>query len=138
MTPRILNILLRLVLVLAAYAAEFAVFWRYPVPGRLWALVPGSLLATLLVLIRKDQIGGVILIGLTTLLGTVLGFVFLMPNTGDAEDRLWSEFRAAIIGAIVGGIVALVNHERLRARKHPCVADRAAPTPIEHNETQPS
>jgi steroid 5-alpha reductase family enzyme len=119
MASRFWKLLLRLVLVVAAYAAVFAVFWHYPLPDRLWALLPGTLLASLLVLIRKDQITGVLLIGFTTLVGTTLGFAVGGPSTNSGEDRPWHEIGAAMIGTILGGAVAIINEERWRNRKKP-------------------
>ncbi len=112
MVSRALSFLLRLLLVASAYGLEFAVFWQYPLPDRLFAIIPGTLLALLLVLIRKNQILGVLSVAGMSLLGIVISFVLFVPSIGNGWGRPRLEIMAATWGAAAGGIFALLYRER--------------------------
>jgi len=109
MGRRILLVLFRFSLIVAAYAIEFAVFWRYPMSDRLFAIIPGTLLAILLVLIRKEQIVGVLGVAGFTIIGALIGFMGFGPRAGNPQDAPGHEIIAAAIGAAVGGFFGLID-----------------------------
>jgi hypothetical protein len=78
--------------------------------------MPGTLLAAVIVLTRWGQIQHVLVAGLITILGTVFGLVFFLPNTGNGLDGPWPEFIAAMAGTMVGAVPAFFNSQLLRAR----------------------
>jgi hypothetical protein len=108
MARRIL-ILFRFLLVVAAYAIEFAVFWRYSMPDRLFFIIPGTLLGLLLVLIKKEQIVGVLVVSGYTVAGTVIGFMLFGPRVGNGRDGPTGEIMAAMTGAVIGGFFGLID-----------------------------
>ena len=75
MARRVLLLLFRLLLVAVAYAVEFAVFWQYPMPDRMFFIIPGTLLGLLLVLIKKEQIVGVLFVAAFAIIGIMIAFL---------------------------------------------------------------
>jgi hypothetical protein len=106
MALRIRLALFRLLLVVAAYAIELAVFWRYPMPDRLFAIIPGTLLGLLLVLIKKDQIVGVLRVAGFTIIGMMVAILFI-PDVGNGRDAPRHEIMVLAAGAAVGGFLGM-------------------------------
>jgi hypothetical protein len=107
MATCILLLLFRLLLVVAAYAVEFFVFWQYPMPDRLFFIIPGTLLGLLLVLIKMEQIVGVLGLAGFTIIGALIGFMAFGPKAGQFEEGRWAGFLGAAFGAAVGGLLGL-------------------------------
>jgi hypothetical protein len=107
MGRRILLLVFRFSLIVAAFAIEFAVFWQYPMPDRLFFIIPGTLLGLLLVLIKKEQIVGVLGVAGFTIVGALIGFMGFGPRAGNPQDAPGHEIIAAAIGAAVGGLFGL-------------------------------
>ena len=107
MARQIVLLLFRFLPVVAAYAIEFAVFWQYPIPDRLFFIIPGTLLAILLVLIKKDQIVGVLGVAGFTIIGALIGIMGCSSRVRHPQDAPGHEIIVAAIAAAVGGLLGL-------------------------------
>jgi hypothetical protein len=105
MARRILVLLFRLLLVAAAYVAAFALLWQYPMPGRLFAIIPGTSLGLLLFLIKREQIIRVLFVGVTTFVGAAIPL--LMPHTDRNWEEPWRGFAEVLFGGAIGGLVGI-------------------------------
>jgi hypothetical protein len=119
MATRILLLLFRLMLVAAAYVAAFALFWRCPMPVRLFAIIPGTSLGLLLLLIKKEQIIRVLFIALTTLGGGLIPL--LVPRVDHNWEELWSDVMSTTLGAVIGGLIGIgyIAIREAYERRHP-------------------
>ncbi len=107
---RLFRLMIRFLLAAIAFVIAFAVFWRYPLPDRLFAIIPGILLATLLLLVRRNQIEGVLFVGSLSVIG-VLASTLFFPSMGHSEDRTSHTILTAALGALIGGVVGIIYRE---------------------------
>lgn len=138
----------KIAFIVALYTLAFSLFGRFGIPGKFIAIGLGSLLSSVIVLLRLDNVGdasfttGITLLGAIiggTCIGDVILYRFYTYDHGFGEGSKSSLF-GAIIGALVFAIVSgIVRSGRrssaLRAELEDTVRIAGSVPTIETNES---